>query len=252
MWKKIAIGGVVLLVIVAGVGYYLFSNLDTYIKEAIEKYGSEATQASVTLSTVTLAISSGEGGITNFIVGNPKGFSTPNAIAVGSVTIKVDTSTVTGNGPIVIKEIDIDKPQVTYEVNDSGGNNLETIQKNAESYAGSGGGSTTASGGQQRKLIIDDLYVRDGQIGVAATALKGKNLSAPLPAIHLTNVGKSSGGATAGQVASQILGAITSEAAKTASSQLMQSLGSSLSGMGQGGPNTGGATGSAVKSLFGH
>jgi hypothetical protein len=250
MWKKIGIGVVVLLIIVAGVGYYLFSNLDSYIKEAIEKYGSEATQASVKLDAVTLAISTGEGGITNLIVGNPKGFSTPNAIAVGSITVKLDTSTVTGNGPIVIKEIDIDKPQVTYEVNNSADNNLQTIQKNAESYAGSGGGSTTASGSPQRKLIINELYVRDGQIGVSATALQGKTLNAPLPTIHLTDIGKSSGGATAGQVASQVLGAITSEAAKVGSSQLMQSLGSSVPGL-SGGPNTG-ATGGAIKSLFGH
>ncbi len=244
MLKKIGIGVVVLLIVIAGGFYYLYSNLDAYIKAAIEKYGSEATQASVTLDKVTISITSGEGGLTGLVVGNPKGFATPRAITVGSIVLKLDTSTVTGSGPIVIKEIDIDKPQVTYEVGNSGTSNLSTIQNNAQAYAGGGGGSTTASGGQQRKLIINDLYVRDGQIGISATVLQGKTLNAPLPTIHLTNIGKSSNGATAGQVASDILGAITSEAAKVGSSQLAQSITSSVTGAGQG------ATG-AIKGLFG-
>jgi len=244
MWKKIGIGVVVLLIIIAGVGYYLFSNLDSYIKAAIEKYGSQATQASVTLDSVIVSITTGEGGLVGLSVGNPKGFATPHAITVGAITLKIDTSTVTGSGPIVIKEIDIDKPQVTYEVGNTGGSNLDAIQKNTQAYAGGSNNAPTSGGGQERKLIINDLYVRDGQIGVSATALQGKALNAPLPTIHLTNIGKNSNGATAAEVANDVLGAITSEAAKVGSNQLMQSLGSSVTGV------TGGATG-GLKGLFG-
>jgi len=247
MWKKIGIGVVVLLIIIAGVGYYLFSNLDSYIKEAIEKYGSQATQASVTLDSVIVSITTGEGGLVGLSVGNPKGFATPHAITVGAITLKIDTSTVTGSGPIVIKEIDIDKPQVTYEIGNTGGSNLDAIQKNTEAFAGSSGGNSapTAGGGQERKLIINDLYVRDGQIGVSATVLQGKAVNAPLPTIHLTDIGKNSNGATAAQVANQVLGAITSEAAKVGSSALTSSLTSGVTGAGSN------ATGE-LKGLLGH
>ena len=44
MWKKIAAGIVILLILAAGIGYYLLTNLDGFIKSAIEKYGSAATQ----------------------------------------------------------------------------------------------------------------------------------------------------------------------------------------------------------------
>jgi hypothetical protein len=247
MLKKIGIGVVVLLIIIAGVGYYLFSNLDSYIKAAIEKYGSQATQASVTLDSVVVSLTSGEGGLVGLSVGNPKGFATPHAITVGAITLKIDTSTVTGSGPIVIKEIDVDKPQVTYEIGNSGGSNLDAIQKNTEAFAGSSGSSSapTTGGGQERKLIINDLYVRDGQIGVSATVLQGKAVNAPLPTIHLTDIGKASNGATAAQVANQVLGAITSEAAKVGSSALTSSLTSGVTGAGSN------ATG-ALKGLFGH
>jgi hypothetical protein len=249
MLKKIGIGVVVLLIIVAGVGYYLFSNLDSYIKAAIEKYGSQATQASVTLDSVVVSLTTGEGGMVGLDVGNPKGFATPHAITVGAITLKLDTSTVTGSGPIVIKEIDIDKPQVTYEIGNTGGSNLEAIQKNTEAFAGGGSNAPTAGGGQERKLIINDLYVRDGQIDVSATVLQGKEVNAPLPTIHLTDIGKNSNGATAAQVANQVLGAITSEAAKVGSSALTSSLTSSLTGAGSGASS--GATG-ALKGLLGH
>jgi hypothetical protein len=247
MLKKIGIGVVVLLIIIAGVGYYLFSNLDSYIKAAIEKYGSQATQASVTLDSVVVSLTTGEGGMVGLNVGNPKGFATPHAITVGAITLKLDTSTVTGSGPIVIKEIDIDKPQVTYEIGNTGGSNLDAIQKNTEAFAGSSGGNSapTAGGGQERKLIINDLYVRDGQIGVSATVLQGKAVNAPLPTIHLTDIGKNSNGATAAQVANQVLGAITSEAAKVGSSALTSSLTSGVTGAGSN------ATGE-LKGLLGH
>jgi len=267
MAKKIAIGVVVLLVVVGIAAYFLFSNLPGLIKAAIEKYGTAATQAEVTLDKVDLSLTTGEGDLIDLKVGNPKGFATPGAMSVGKVAIKVDTSSVTGNGPIVIHEIDIEKPSVTYERTDSG-SNIDTIQQNAAAYAGGGsGGSQPApaatsgdSGSSGRKVIIENLYVRDGEIGISHSLLKGKVLSAPLPTIHLTNIGKNSGGATPAQVADQVLGAIGSEASKVSVAALEKNLGS-LKGVvgdqvkgvipGGGGGGTGGGIGGAAKSLFG-
>jgi hypothetical protein len=242
MLKKIAIGVVVLLLLIAGGAYYLFSNLDSIIKAAIEKYGTAATQAEVKLDSVKISITSGEGALTGLTVGNPKGFTTPQALSLGLISVKLDTSSVTGNGPIVIREIVIERPQVTYEVTNTGDSNLQAIQKNTMTYAGASGGSGGSSntsggsgGGQERKVIITDLYVRDGQIGISATLLKGKALSSPLPTIHLTNIGKDSGGASPAQVAQQVLGSITASASKVASVDLSKELGSLKDAVGSGG-----------------
>ena len=258
MVKKIAIGVVALLVVVAIAAYFLFSNLDSIIKAAIEKYGTAATQAEVTLAKVNLSLTSGEGGLVGLRVANPKGFSTPNAIVFGAIDIKVDIGSATGNGPILIHEIAIDKPQVTYERTDSG-SNIDTIQQNTVAYAGggqAGGGSSSGSSDSGRKVIIENLYVRDGQIGISHNLLKGKVLSAALPTIHLTNIGKASGGATPAQVAEQVLGAIGSAASKVSVAELQKQLGSLPGAVGDKvkgvvPSGSGGGIGDAAKGLLG-
>jgi len=264
MLKKIAIGVVILLVIIAGGVYFLFSNLDSIIKAAIEKYGTAATQADVKLDSVKLSITSGEGSLNGLTVGNPKGFSAPKAIYMGTISVKLDTSSVTGNGPIVIREIVIEKPQVTYEATNTGDSNLQTIQRNTMAYAGasgtggsagsagSGGSASTSSTGggnssQERKVIINDLYVRNGQIGISHALLAGKTLAADLPTIHLSNIGKDKGGASPAEVAQQVLGSITASASKVASADLTKQLGTLKDSLGGGAGNIPGQ----VKGLLG-
>jgi len=103
--KRGIIIGVVAVVAVLGIGVFvLYSSLGDLIKAAIERVGSEATQASVTLDGVDLDATSGKGALRGFKVGNPKGFETPAAFTLGSVSLHVDAGTVTSD-PVVIKEI---------------------------------------------------------------------------------------------------------------------------------------------------
>jgi AsmA family len=228
MLKKIVLGLVVLIVIIGGVGVYLFNNLDSYIRQAVEKYGTAATHATVSLDSVKLSLTSGEGSLSGLSVGNPPGFAAKQSVYLGSIAMKLDTNSVRGTGPIIIRSIVIEKPQVTYELNNGGDSNLQTIARNAQAYgqslSGQKSANTGASGGQGRKLIIQDLDIKDGQISVSQEMLKGKQLSAPLPEIHLTNIGKDEGGASPAEVAQKILGTLTSEAGKVATGQFLNQL----------------------------
>ena len=136
MWKKLGITLAVLLLLIAGAAYYLFSNLNSLIKAAIEKYGSAATQTEVSVDSVHLSLTSGTGSISGISIGNPAGFSSNQALTLGQAAVQVDTSSIAGNGPIVIDNVTIAQPHVTYEVKGLGeGSNLQTIQHNVQAYA---------------------------------------------------------------------------------------------------------------------
>ena len=89
--KKILLTGFVLIVlIVGGVGYWLFFSLDSLVKAGIEKYGSEMMQVSVRVDKVKISLSNGEGVISGMHVGNPKGFKTSHALDAGAIDLQVD------------------------------------------------------------------------------------------------------------------------------------------------------------------
>lgn len=254
MFKKIAIGIGVLVVLIAVGLYVLLSNLDGLIKTALERYGSEATQAEVTVGAVDLSATSGTGSISQLTIGNPKGFSAPTAFSLGEVKIGADVSTLT-NDTVLIKEIIIDAPQVTYEMGPSG-SNLETLQKNVSAYAAKMGGgasssapsapssSAPAGAGAEKKLIIESLVVRDGRVSASHAAVPGQSVNSDLPTIQLRDIGKAKGGATPAEVANEIIGAISREAAKAATADVNKLL-QSLDGGALGDAAKGGAGGAA-------
>lgn len=219
--KKVLIGLAVIAVIVAGGLYFIWSNLGSIIKTAVEEAGSEVTQVSVTLNNVDVdKLTDGQAAIRGLTVGNPSGFQTDSAFKLGEVSVKVDPATVTSD-VIVIKEVVIAAPEVTYEFG-SGGSNIGTIQKNVEKTAGGsssgGGGSGSSSGGDDSggpKLIIENVYVRDGKVNVSADFLKGQKTGASLPNIHLKDIGKEGGkstGASPAEVAQKVVAAISKAA----------------------------------------
>lgn len=231
MIKKITIVIVILLLIIGAGAHYLLSNLDSLVKEAIEKYGTEVTRTAVKVSSVKISLRAGEGSISGLSVGNPPAFAAKNAFEMGSISVKIDENSIMDTkGPIIISEVDIEKPTVTFEINDTGNNNLKTLQQNVQSYSTPASQQSAPEGapaekGQSRKVIIRDLYIREGHLNVSSkTLLRGKDISVPLSEIHLADIGKSSGGTDPSQVAKQILSAINATSIKDATAGITNQL----------------------------
>lgn len=219
--KKLGIFLAVVIVAVGGGMLYLHSNLDGMVKDAIEKYGTAATQSDVRVSHVKLSLTSGEGSLSELNVANPKGFSGGKALTLAGITVKLDTNSLTGSGPIVIREITVDKPHVLYEATERGDSNLQALERNL-----AGSSPAPASGSKkepERKFIINDFIIRDGQIGIDHPLLP-QSMNAPLPVIHLTNIGKDKGGATPSQIAKQVLTAISNNAVNVAGDVLTRNI----------------------------
>jgi len=202
--KKILIGAAALLVITVGVSVYVLSSLDGIVKDAIETYGSEATQTQVSVAGVKITVESGKGVIRGLNVANPKGFSDPNIFELGMISVKIDTDTVMQN-PIIIDKVTIRSPSVFYEINQSGVSNVDVLKKNLGKTGGAPGSVDKSEGGEPLKMIIRKLVIEDGKARVRIAALGNKEQNVIIPRIQLIDVGKKSGGATAAEVA-QILG----------------------------------------------
>lgn len=209
--KKILIGVGVLIVVVAVGVFVLLGSLNDIVKAAVEKIGSDLTGTKVTLSDVNIEETSGKGVLRGFRVTNPDGFSKNDAFKFDEVSVTIDAASILSD-PVVIKEIVVIGPEIVYEFGDNG-TNLDRLNKNVQSKAGSGGGDSS----EGPKFIIENLFLRDGKVAVQAPLLDEK-ISVPLPTIHLTDIGKEGRGATAGDIADQTMEAILAGASSAVSS----------------------------------
>ena len=221
MKRWLLIGGgvvAVLVLVVVGVLVFVVANLDSVIKAGVERFGPEVTQTDVRLDDVEVSARSGRGALRGLFVGSPAGFEAPSMFELGEVSLDIDVASLTSD-PIVVREIVVDAPQITYELGPDG-SNIDALRRNVEQAVGNGGSGDGAAGGGSgsqgdsdgvRKIIIENLYVRGGQIGVAATALPGQTLQATLPDIHLTDLGKDRGGADPAVLVDQIVTAVTEQ-----------------------------------------
>ena len=201
--KVLGIGVAALVVIVIAVGVYLWSSLDSLVETAIEKYGSQVTQTRVEVAGVKLTLTSGEGAIQGIQIGNPAGFGRKHIFTLDNVSVAVDPKTVTED-VVVIDKILIQAPQIFYEINDKGQSNVDVLKKNVQ-QATSGTGKAAGSDAKEAKLIIRKLIINKGKIDARIVALGDKDLSANLPRIELTDIGKKSGGATPAEVAEKVV-----------------------------------------------
>ena len=210
--KKLLIAGVVVIVAVVVFVFLTLSNLGPLVKKTVNTIGPQITKTDIEVADVNISIFSGEAKIKGFVLGNPKGFKSHQAMKVASVYVDIDESSITEN-PIVINKIEILAPQITYE-KISGTDNFQTLLKNVQGSAKAKGNSRTQAGkeadSQAKKIVINNLIVKDGKVTLTMAALGGKEITAPLPDIHLKDIGKEKGGATPAQAFEQVFSSLYS------------------------------------------
>ena len=206
--KKIALGTVLVLVVAIGIGvFYVLSNLDDLVKKAIETYGSQATQTAVRVDSVKIELQKGAGSIKGLTVANPSDFSSPNAFSLGEIATEVGVS----DDIIVIDHITVRAPEVYYEINQAGQNNLSQLNKNiATTSSGTAKGSEASEGGPEPKMKIGKVLFVDGNIHANVVPL-GKTYELKLPKIEMNNLGGKNG-ATPQQIANQIIRELSAQA----------------------------------------
>jgi hypothetical protein len=226
MMRKLFLSVVIILVVlivvaVIVVGFFL----GTIVKTGIETVGPKITQVSIKVDAVNLSLLTGSARVKGLVVGNPKGYKTPQAISVGSAAVGVNPFSVLSD-KIVVRSVRVEAAEITFE-GGLGGNNLSKIMDNVNAIAKTG-----------RKIEVDDFLITGAIVHVSLPGMGGEEMTLPLPDIRLTNLGKGNAGITATDLTRRVLGAIITATVKVVAS--------ATTDIGQGAGNLGRDAGKAV------
>jgi uncharacterized protein involved in outer membrane biogenesis len=199
----------VVLVIAAVVVAGIF--LDKIVKTGIETAAPPITKTSVTVDSVNLSLLSGMAGINGFVIGNPNpaDYQSSNAISLGKAAVSLEPKSLLGD-KIIIKSIEVRAPEITFEGNPFGKNNLQSILDNVNAAAGgSSAKSTNATAAQKsgtgKKLEVDDFTFAGAKVTARIAGVRGEPITVTIPDIHFSNLGTGPDGITAAELTQKIL-----------------------------------------------
>jgi hypothetical protein len=208
MKKVLLIAGSVILILVV----VLMLSLGQIIKAGVNTAGPKLTGVPVHLEKVVVNPLTGVVRIKGLVIGNPEGFTTPSAMELNDFKLNIKMSSLFSKA-VVIEEILIDAPQITYEKGLKS-SNLSTLQANLAPEETVEPKPEAAPAPEKKKsaakkVIIDDFQLNGAKVNVTITALGGKKMILPLPDIHMKDIGKDSGGANPAEVISEVFGSIS-------------------------------------------
>jgi hypothetical protein len=253
--KKLILISVAIVIAIISVLVIGISKIGPLIKIAVNTYGPKITKTNVYLEDVGVSIFSAEAKLKGFYLGNPQGFNSQEAMRVKSFFVKVDKGSLTKD-TIIIDKIEVVRPEITYE-KAKGTDNFKTIINNVKETIGirESPKEKSKEEAEGKKLLIRDFIVKGGKVTLVTSLLGGKSISAPLPDIHLKNIGGEKEGASPAKVSKEILtalyGKITSSTVTDILNKELKTLGTSLEEVSGGAREKLGGISEKVKGLFG-
>ncbi|QHI68291.1 DUF748 domain-containing protein [Tichowtungia aerotolerans] len=207
MKKILSIIGIVIVVLLVGVMLFL----GNIIKAGIETVGPKVAGVPMTVEKVRVNPLTGLVHVKALVIGNPEGFKTPSAMELGEFKLNISLASLMSD-TVVINEILIDAPEITYEKSLKS-SNLAELQKNLTPEETGEPKEEIAEEpkkekGSSKKVVIEDFQLNNAKVNVTITALGGKKMTLPLPAIQMTDIGKDSGGASPAEVVSEVFGSV--------------------------------------------
>ena len=202
MKKGLIIFAILLVVVIGGGIYYFTANINPIVESAIERYGSQATQTTVSVEGVDISLREGRASIAGITVGNPAGFGAEDAFRLEDITVDMDLRATTRE-TLVFDEIAVREPEVFFEVNAEGRNNLAILKENL----GIKPAEEPAAGPNLKiaRLAFDDAALHGEVVPV------DRSYDLKLPSFSMANLGGADG-AGAGVIAREILARLLDQA----------------------------------------
>jgi len=206
------------VVVVAIVGFFVVAfSLGSIVKGGVNRVGPKITQSSVNLESAKISPFSGQGTLSNLTVGNPAGWTSPRAFALGEISIQVEPGSLRGDH-IVVNSIVIDRPEITYETRLTT-SNLQDLLKNIQEAAGAPKQDPNAKAEKQVKIEIKSFRLQNARITAIAA---GNTATVDMPPLVMENLGSREGGLTPEQLSVAIMKEVTTQAVQAAAKVAME------------------------------
>ena len=199
-------------------------HLGDIVKAGLETAGPRIMQTTLTVDAVNISLLNGSAAVKGLVLGNPDGFKAPQSISISNAAISLVPGSVLSD-KIVIRSVEVSGPEITFEGNPFGANNLSKIMDNVKAATGStaktGGGAPTAPAGPAKpakRFEVDDFLIAGAVVHANLTGLMKQEITLPIPDIHFTDLGKGTDGITAAELTQKILSEITTSTLKTLAS----------------------------------
>ncbi len=210
--RKVIFTIAALLAVFAGGLFFLAGNLDSLVRRAIEKWGSEAAGTPVRVASVHISLEEAKGTIDSISVANPAGFSPGNIFELGGIQIKIAPATL-ADDLRVLDEILVTAPRFRLELNSLGKTNVGIVKHNLERFSREKTDLPPSSRSTHPRLAVRRLVIRQAVADLDLTALGGRILKIELGDIALANLGGPAG-MTADQLAPALMQVLVKELEK--------------------------------------
>jgi len=213
---KLILGSLGLLVVFAVL--VVGTHLGDLVKSGLETLGPKVTQTTLIVDNVNLSLFAGSAGVQGLVLGNPAGYKSLASINVSNAAIRLAPGSVLSD-KIVIHSIEVRAPEITFEGNPLGANNLAKIMANVkgtngpmdQAHPNTPTASPTGPAKPAKKLEVDDFLITSARVhaSLAIPGVVNQELTLTLPDIHLTDLGKGPDGITAADLTQVVLSQIT-------------------------------------------
>jgi hypothetical protein len=219
MNKSVGFGLLLILVVgIAGAGYYLTQGLDGFVKAMIEQIGTDTTKTPVTVRDVNISLTEGSGRLGGLTVANPEGFTPGNLFTMEDIAIAIDTASLTRD-VYVVKEISVDGASILFE--QLGTNtNLQTLMKNMSTESSEAATSGESAATSETKLAINEVNFTNGTVLLKSDVLGERTLT--LPDIALRDIGSAEQGLSPDAVGQAVAIRLTQQVRDAVSKELKE------------------------------
>ncbi len=189
MKQKLIIAVIAVLIVITALFLYLYNNLDSIVKNGIERYGTDVCGTKVSVGSVDISLKTGTGTIRDLRVSNPDGFSDDPAVELGDATVAIDIGSI-NRDPIVITAIRVKTPVVSAQVDEKLGTNIGKIRGHVQQYqarAAKPAGKEDA--GFEKRIAIRSFVIEEGVLKGDATRIGREKGEWSMPPIELANLG---------------------------------------------------------------